>query len=69
MLPLMSMASSVLGGGEAGETDAKSSDTNDVSVGPITQNVGSGSMMTFEATDSWIWLLGLAVLAVVVLRK
>lgn len=69
MLPaLLSAASSVLpslragGGGDGGGSDQVS-----IRIGPVTQTVGGGTMI--EGTDSWIWLVALAVLAVVVLRK
>jgi len=44
-------------------SDSKSSDSVSVTSGPITQRTGGGDVI-FEKTDTWIWLMALAVLAV-----
>ena len=62
VLAALGAASSVLGkGGGLGGGDSKPDGPVSVTTGPVNQSMGGGAM--FEATDSYIWLVALAVLA------
>jgi len=74
MLPLLGMASGVLGGdgglGGAlgGGAGPPPGDTVAIETGPIKQSMGGGAMIQHEGTDSWIWLVAFAVLVVALFK-
>ena len=58
--------SGVFGSEMFGGAADKSSDTIDVSTGPVRVHTGGGPI--FEATDSWVWLVVLALLVVALFK-